>query len=156
MKKLKCKDNATIQVADNINELTFAEVNIFQSYFLKILYDIDMQNLDDTFERYHEAHNKGNYVQALFIMENFRKSLKLQNIERNGWAICFAILIKKDKPIYLESDLYEIYIEAQEKLNHDQIKESVLNFSQAFPNLSKVYQVKAEGLTIADLMTVLL
>jgi len=153
MKKFELKNKEIITINTDPNELTFLESELFKQYFLKILYDIDTLIFDEFKEKIFESLNKQRVAEAVVLFENFSQGLKLQNIERNAWAVCFAILVKKDKPCLSESELFNIFSEIDEKgIDKELLQNEVVNFSKPFPKLHNIWQVKSEGLTTADLM----
>jgi hypothetical protein len=156
MKKIKLKDGTDIQICTEPNELTFLEVELFKQFFIKILYGLDDLIFDDFKYKIFEVLNKSKFAEAIVLFENFSQGLKLQSVELNSWAVCFAILLKKEKPILNDAELFDFFVEINEKgIDEVMLKNEVVNFTMPFPKLQNIWKVKSEGLTISDITNLL-
>ena len=136
-----------IKVRTDIDELTFAELTAFQQYFAKILYDINIPLFDEVKQKVFEALNDGQIAKAIILLENFSQGLKTQEVGADAWLYCFSILLAKEKPIIDESGLLEFYNKFSGYFSEKLIKDIVVNFTKAFPQLYHLYKMRAEGLT---------
>lgn len=135
-----------IKLIEDVEKLTNKEVFLFQTYFGQIIYNFDDVGFSETKAKIIEAVNNGRLNEIVLLVENHDQKIKLQSFEYDGWQICYAILIKKEKPITDVSELIEFYNKFASKKTEKEVKEAVVNFSKAFPLHFIEYQKKAERL----------
>lgn len=153
MKKITLNNGEVLKVVTEIDELTFLEVEMFKQFFAKILYDIDLADFERFKDKMFESLDNHRFAEAIITLQNFYQTLKLQDISKSGWVICFALLVKKDKPTLIESELFEIYNEIAVKgIKNEDFRTVLESFFLRFPNLSKVYKLKVEKLTMLDMV----
>lgn len=156
MKKITLKNKEEIKICTDIEEVTFLESELFKQYFAKILYDIDLKLFEDFKYELYELLNKQKFAESVLKLQNYSQSLAMQDIKGNAWAICFAIIMKKPEPNINESELFELFEEVDKKgIDEKILRESVVNFSNAFPILSHIYKIRSEGLRVSELMSIL-
>ena len=145
MKTIKI-NKEKIKIRTEVDELTFSELTLFQQYFTKILYDIDLPLLDETKQKIMDALDNGQPTKAGILLENFVQGIKTLEFGRNAWIYCFAILLEKNEPTTNEAELLENYDKYSKHFSEKLIKDIVVNFTRAFPTLYHLYQMRAEGL----------
>jgi len=145
--KLKSK---TLKIRESENEVTYSEAALFKQYFLQILYDFTIGSLEEVTQKVFTALDNNNKSEAVIILSNYVQSQKLQEVGRDAWMYCFAILIDKDKQELNAENLIELFKEYENELTKEIIETSVVNFLKAFPILWKEYQFKKERLTMIE------
>jgi hypothetical protein len=149
MKEIKLNDGTKLKMCTDVKEITYTELDIFQKYFGQILWNVDEKNLDSVIEKTFTYIDDQKISKAMFLLDNFRKNLKIQQVGLNAWMMCFAILVKKENPIFNEDELLELFRDFDKKgIDKELLEEVVVNFTKAFPITHNIYSVKKEGLDI--------
>lgn len=125
-------------------QLTYQEQVLFQQWFGKIIYDIDVVDFANIKEQIYKELNENNIAKAILLLHNFDLSLQLLELGSDAWMVCYAILVEKPE---IEKDskiLIEKYYD--KNLRAEEVRDVVVNFSIAFPNYYLTYTRKAERL----------
>ena len=141
-----------MKIRKKTEELTYSEIVLFQQYFGQIIYEMDVTDFSVLKQKIFDSLNKADIAQAILHLQNFETNMHVQEFGTDAWIMCFAILIKKDEPITDSEKLKEIYEKNAKKLSEKEVKETVVNFTKAFPLLYLNYRRRVERLdTLTEL-----
>jgi len=129
-----------------IDKITYLETILFQQYFAQITYGFDVQTFDDMKNKVFALLDENRKSQAILELNNFSQGLHVKEFGADAWLICYAILLDKKDLITEQRELVEYYKKNAKKATEKEVKETVVNFSKAFPVLWRDYQIRAEGL----------
>ncbi len=142
MKKLKI-GKVEYQIIDNIGEIMYSRMNVFNQYITAVFQGMDIQLFAVTMDKINAYFNAGEYMQAYNELTNFNTAIKMKDYNLDPLGMCFALIcVEKDEDTTKVSDA-ELKAKLQRMidggLKWDTVKDEVLNFMNRYPDKFSPY-----------------
>lgn len=137
MKKIKL-GKKDYELIDNIGELRYDKMVMFNQYIIAVFQGIDMPLFQITMDKIKNHYNKGEYMQAYNEMVNFDTAVKFKEHQLDPLGMCFALLLRgneTDEGI-LQKKIREMI---DDGLLWDTVKDEVVNFMKLYPDKFSPY-----------------
>lgn len=140
MKQLKI-GKLSIRVCEHQGDINYLRFVKFKQWAPQFWERMDSPTFKEYFEKFKELHNKGKYAESVMIWYDYQLAIK-QTVEQSfdAWGICFALIAifpKEDEKscpddIQLREKIDRLNAEG---ITAQQVKEGVLNFMKASPEV---------------------
>ena len=142
MKDLKIGE-VTYQIIDNIGEIMYSRMNVFNQYIAAVFQGMDIPMFAVTMDKVKAYYNNGEYMQAYNEIANYDTAMKMKDYNLDPLGMCFSLICVEEDEDTTKTDDKELKAKLQrmidEGLTWDAVKEEVLGFMMRYPDKFSPY-----------------